>query len=687
MPRLAAIVRHQPLLVATATSLAVVFLLLAPDYTLFDGYDWVRMHIFYKEYYRDTLLQGSLPWWNPYVGLGRPFLADVETASLYPPNLLFLAGPGAGLILSLLFHFTLLIGGGVHLARRLGCRRLSAWFASLGFALGAPVIGRLQSGQFQVFCTLCWLPLLFLAGRTLLDRPSGYRATQLAAVFAVMFLAGSPPMLWVAGWGLILWLTAQLLLRPWLTSVKTVGWLAIAGSLSAGLAAVQLLPFLELIGEGNRPLHDTAFALANPQQIESWLSLALSRPPGTFFYWEYNLYCGLPLFLLFLLFPLFWREREMAVLLITAGVFAALATGPGLGLLRLLTEHAPGWAAFRCPSRYAIITMFCGALVAACVLDRIIEPLQRFHIASLSLAEVSATFFLGINVAENIRALHQRAAAYSHQSPMLEEASLVAGLASRTAPGAAPARVLAPPWILRENSGLRYRYSTLSSFANPALARVWDAIHIHAATPANPLDQANLPIALYTTPLAQWRGLGLQAEWDNSSHSWQYERWPEPRVYLATSWRAVTDWRTANRTAEVGHPHAKNALVEGLTPEDMQLVPGNLLSAMEARALITCYQPERMEILCSASVLSLLIIAEPWYPGWRAMVDGHDAPLHPANGWMRGVFVPPGRHQVVLYFRSRWAAAGALITGLALGVAFILTFRHRRASRSLSTYP
>ncbi|MCC7106983.1 MAG: hypothetical protein IT307_17765, partial [Chloroflexi bacterium] len=63
--------------------------LLRPDFMLAD-YD--AMVYFYppRVYYAEALAAGRLPLWNPYHFLGAPFLANPQTAVLYPPSLLFL---------------------------------------------------------------------------------------------------------------------------------------------------------------------------------------------------------------------------------------------------------------------------------------------------------------------------------------------------------------------------------------------------------------------------------------------------------------------------------------------------------------------------------------------------------------------------------------------------------------------
>ncbi|HZT21752.1 MAG TPA: hypothetical protein VFB55_02470, partial [Verrucomicrobiae bacterium] len=53
------------------------------------GIDYYVLHHFYKFYLHASIRSGELPLWNPYTALGRPFLADPETAVFYPPNWIF----------------------------------------------------------------------------------------------------------------------------------------------------------------------------------------------------------------------------------------------------------------------------------------------------------------------------------------------------------------------------------------------------------------------------------------------------------------------------------------------------------------------------------------------------------------------------------------------------------------------
>jgi hypothetical protein len=155
----------------------------------------------------------------------------------------------------------------------------------------------------------------------------------------------------------------------------------------------------------------------------------------------------------------------------------------------------------------------------------------------------------------------------------------------------------------------------------------------------------------------------------------------DPRAYLASTVRRVDHWREAVTAMASGHDFHTTPLVEsdpGLPPpassEGARPDPG--------RARILSFEPERVVLETDASAPSLLVLAEAWYPGWSATVDGSPAACLPANAWMRAVSVPAGHHRVELRFRSRWLLPGALLSLLtAIGLGILARRGRRAASR------
>lgn len=73
---------------------------------------------------------------------------------------------------------------------------------------------------------------------------------------------------------------------------------------------------------------------------------------------------------------------------------------------------------------------------------------------------------------------------------------------------------------------------------------------------------------------------------------------------------------------------------------------------------------------------SFFVVADAWFPAWRARVDGRDVPIRIVNGFLRGVLIDgAGQHRVEMNFQP-WAlkyGAIATLVGLALlvGCCFV----------------
>ena len=63
------------------------------------------------------------------------------------------------------------------------------------------------------------------------------------------------------------------------------------------------------------------------------------------------------------------------------------------------------------------------------------------------------------------------------------------------------------------------------------------------------------------------------------------------------------------------------------------------------------------------------MLADQFYPGWEATVDGQPKPIVCADGALRGVFLPAGRHEVRFVFRPAPFRTGVR---LALGALALL---------------
>lgn len=77
---------------------------------------------------------------------------------------------------------------------------------------------------------------------------------------------------------------------------------------------------------------------------------------------------------------------------------------------------------------------------------------------------------------------------------------------------------------------------------------------------------------------------------------------------------------------------------------------------------VLAYQPERVELAVTLSAPGALVLADTWYPGWRATVDGEPVKVLRANYLFRGLLLPAGTHRILFEFQPASLARGAAIS-------------------------
>jgi uncharacterized membrane protein YfhO len=86
-------------------------------------------------------------------------------------------------------------------------------------------------------------------------------------------------------------------------------------------------------------------------------------------------------------------------------------------------------------------------------------------------------------------------------------------------------------------------------------------------------------------------------------------------------------------------------------------------------------ESQRAAIYADMRCRGMVILADTYYPGWEALVDGKAAPIWDAYTIVRGVVVDKGRHVIEMRFRpaSVKAGLGMTIVGLllTLGIALV----------------
>jgi hypothetical protein len=156
-----------------------------------------------------------------------------------------------------------------------------------------------------------------------------------------------------------------------------------------------------------------------------------------------------------------------------------------------------------------------------------------------------------------------------------------------------------------------------------------------------------------------------------------------PRAYLAGETRLA---ETAEEALQIlsapSFDPSRTAVVDRrlsapLTGPDR--VPGT--------AAVELYEPDRVVVRTDAETDALLVLADNYYDGWEATIDGARAPVVRANHAFRGVRVPAGQHTVEFSFRPPDVYAGLGITSASVLLALValtggwIRDRRRRSDR------
>jgi len=140
-----------------------------------------------------------------------------------------------------------------------------------------------------------------------------------------------------------------------------------------------------------------------------------------------------------------------------------------------------------------------------------------------------------------------------------------------------------------------------------------------------------------------------------------------PRAFLVHRTRVLDDGRDLERALrDPTFNPSETVLFERAGP-----TLSGLVDPM-ATVRVADYQPERVVVEASSRYDAVLVLADSWFPGWSATVDGVPTQILRANLLLRAVPIPAGTHQVVFRYDPISFKVGATVSGVSLILAVSL---------------
>jgi len=453
---------RRDLIVVAALAAAVLALTAAvwlrPGTSFFNHGDLYIYHWPLRHLSAASLIEGRLPFWNPYILLGTPHAANPQTALLYPASMLgFFLPLMTALAWDQILHLLWAGLGAFLLARASRLPRGGAAALAAAYALSPFLIYRVTAGIPTLLASISWIPWAWLAWL--------YGSTALlAAVFALQFFSGHPQFLVVNAVAMGLWSA----FRP--GRLALLGRLAVGAAGALALAAAQWLPTLELLRGSNRSDWPAQFRAAyslRPRDLLMWLSPGAWGTPlngrwddaVSVFYESGGVWLGCVVLALAAGGVLRGRSRLAALTLVAAGALLALgANGPLAALLNL-----PGFSYLRTPSRWAFLALW-GLWLLAGAGARVLGSTRK-GMAALAVLPLLAAAELMWWDARFLKP--SDAAAFTKASPAVAER--LAGRATR---------VLTAPEMANPNKAIVYRMRNANGYDAfyPATTAVWAAL-------------------------------------------------------------------------------------------------------------------------------------------------------------------------------------------------------------------
>jgi hypothetical protein len=114
---------------------------------------------------------------------------------------------------------------------------------------------------------------------------------------------------------------------------------------------------------------------------------------------------------------------------------------------------------------------------------------------------------------------------------------------------------------------------------------------------------------------------------------------------------------------------------EGKPPVCFEQNPAMILVQAESANMTSVY--------VNSPADGYLVVADVWYPGWRAYVDGEKSTILRANYLFKALQVPAGEHEVEIVYQPNTFLVGAAISIAALIVLMaivVIKFRYKNAA-------
>ncbi|MEZ5941218.1 MAG: hypothetical protein R3C18_07495 [Planctomycetaceae bacterium] len=647
-----------------------------------------------REFVQDEFQEGRFPHWIPWIGCGLPMHATQQTGLCYPllTPLLLVLDANTSIKLAVFLHAIICFVGQYKLGRTLNLSRIAAGISALIATQSGFFTAHLSVGHISLVCAYALVPwLLYFVVKC--SRTAALRhLCGISAVVGLLLLVGHPQVPYYAFLVTGIVAAAELLVEPaGPNRVRSAIYLAGGFMLGVMLAAVQLIPALALVMQQTgfdergtlsyaEAYHLAAFDVYRQLVPSMCGNPVLGQPefaPLDFFHekisylgWLTALLAGFGLTSTHRQrWPWLWGTLSLFCLLI--------ALGSETPMFAMLYHNVPGMGLFRCPGRcLSIFSVLVSILAgrgfdALNTRDKLVEPRYLWFMGvmlaggmiAVTLSVAPALDSLDWNAwltfadnhlkmdfaASGIFCIASIAAIYAmkHISPPLAALSVAVILVFDLGYFNLRSLRFEPNESQLEFTGSSEDLSAVRVIDHD-FARQAGAVRYSRLVPTAIRSQVRLvgtneggvlPNATETlfnaldeNSDAALRVAACRYVVTPSRHLQQMDSLPLPRIWFCSE-------------EQVG---LCNIELAQLSRADVDL----LCSSEDTSAIeVEVDSPQQIRIRSSSERAGKVIIADTWYSGWRATVDGQPVPIELAFGCFRAIPLAPGSHSLEVTYQ------------------------------------
>ena len=699
--------KYWPIVILTVLSILFFTKLFYPQSKIFvtpefGMSDLWHFNLPYRFLLKEALSEGHLPLWTDKIGMGFPLFAEGQVAALslvnLVPTLLFSAVTSFNI--SFVLIFLLLSISTFLFCKEIGISKTGALFSSIALTFSAKVVTQLNHPN--ILLTFAFLPLCLLLIEKYRKDKRAIWLLVLSFFLSQQILSGHLQMAFYCWIFLIIY---------WIFSLKSLKQpkrlipLALAMVLAIGLSAVQLLPSWEFVGQSNRAVGVAEEIDAFPFRLKH---LALFLRPNFFgtpadatyplnavqegLFGESSVYIGIiPLVLGGL--GVFWGFRERVkkgkkdekgrqILFWGFVLVFSLLLSFGRATPLFFIFKLPLMNFFRIPPRLLFFSVFALIVLAGFGFDRLQEKLlTKFSISIRQLSDqfsIFSLFFLLFTLLDLFSFSYNYHPTVSTKDWIETPPATAEFLQKQQGEFRVVDAGSTPLWnnifwhygwqdVLPKYKNLRNSIFTNSNvYWDIKSAGVYSGVQVQGIKDLFDLLKKELAIAPDGALIITEKGAELLSLLN-------------VRFFISPV-NLVSDDFALSFHADPPPPAQEFAVFENknFLPR-IRFVETEI--PIDAKITNTQFSNQKIEVSYDAQKQSRLLLADTFYPGWKAFVDGKETEIFPADLNSKFILAPKGSHKVEFGYKPKSFEIGKIISMISLliwgGVLLKVKFKNQ----------